>query len=113
MRWTWQSIAAGGEDLAVAGEDLGRRPDHESRVDAVHRVGIARLADADDAAVANPDVGLDDAPVIEDHRAGDDEVGRALGAGARRLAHRLADHLAAAEDGLVAAGAQVVLDLDQ
>ena len=41
-------------------------------------------------------------------RAGDDEVGRALGAGRRRLAHRLADHLAAAEHGLVAADAEVL-----
>ena len=58
---------AGGEDRAVAGEDLGRRADDERRVDAVHRVGVAGLADADDAPVADADVGLDDAPVVEDH----------------------------------------------
>ena len=60
---------AGGEDPAVAGEDLGRRADHQRGVDAVHRVGVAGLADADDPAVADADVGLDDAPVIEDRRA--------------------------------------------
>ena len=88
---------AGGEDPAVARQDLGRGPDHQRRVDAVHGVGVAGLADADDATVAHADVGLDDAPVVEDHGAGDDQVGRALGAGGRRLAHRLADDLAAAE----------------
>jgi hypothetical protein len=73
---------AGGEDLAVAGDDLGGRTDHQVGVHAVHRVGVAGLADADDAAVAHADVGLDDAPVVEDDRAGDDQVGRAVGAGA-------------------------------
>ena len=105
--------AAGGEDLAVAGEDLGRRADHERGVDAVHRVGVAGLADADDAAVAHADVGLHHAPVVEDHRAGDHEVGRALGTRRGRLAHRLADDLAAAEHGFVAAGAVIDLDLDE
>ena len=71
---------AGGDDPAVARHDLGRRPDHERRVDAVDRVGVAGLADADDPAVANADVGLDDAPVVEHDRARDHEVGRAVGA---------------------------------
>ena len=31
-----------------------------------HQVGIARLADGDDAAVADADVGLHDAPVVDD-----------------------------------------------
>ena len=80
MRCTWQSIAPAVRILPLPREDLGRRADHQRRVDAVHRVGVAGLADADDAPVADADVGLDDAPVVEDHRAGDHEVGRALGA---------------------------------
>ena len=67
--------------------------------------GLPALPSADDPAVADADVGLDDAPVVEDHGAGDDGVGRALGAGGPGLAHRLADHLAAAEDRLVAGAA--------
>ena len=59
-------------------------------------VGIARLADAADAAVLDADVGLDDAPVVEDHRVGDDRVGH-LGRDALALAHAVADDLAAAE----------------
>ena len=67
--------------------------------------GLPALPMRDDPAVADADVGLDDAPVVEDDGAGDDEVGRALGAGGAGLAHRLADDLAAAEHGLVAADA--------
>ena len=65
---------AGGEDPAVAGDDLGARADHQVGVDAVHRVGVAGLAERDDPAVADADVGLDDAPVVEHDRAGDDGV---------------------------------------
>ena len=69
MRWTWRVDGAGRQDLAVAGDDLGARTDHQVGVDAVHRVGVAGLAERDDAPVADADVGLDDAPVVEDDRA--------------------------------------------
>ena len=81
MRWTWQSIAPAVRILPVAGDDLGGRADDQVGVDAVHGVGVAGLAERDDPAVADADVGLDDAPVVEDDRAGDDRVRRALGAG--------------------------------
>jgi hypothetical protein len=55
--------APGGDDLTFAGDRFGRRTDDD--VDARLGVRIAGLADARDAAVANADVGLDDAPVIE------------------------------------------------
>ncbi len=42
--------------------------------------GLPALPIARDPAVPDADVGLDDAPVVEDDRAGDDQVGRALGA---------------------------------
>src|SRR2546421_8682342 len=54
-----------GEDAAVAGDDLGGRPDHQVRVYAGHDVGVARLADRGDAPVADADVGLDDSPVVD------------------------------------------------
>ena len=72
---------AGGEDAAVAGDDLGVRADDQVGVDAVHGVGVAGLAERDDPAVADADVGLDHAPVVEHDRAGDDRVRRALGPG--------------------------------
>jgi hypothetical protein len=109
--------AAGREDPAVPGEHLGAGADDQVRVDAVHRVRVAGLAQRHDAAVADADVGLDDPPVVEDDRTGDHQVGRALRPGGTALAHRLADDLAAAEDRLIAGAAgtaaAVLLHLDQ
>ena len=76
MKWMWRVEAAGGEDLAFAGDDLGAGADDDG--DARLDVGIAGLADGGDAAVLQADVGFDDAPVVEDQRVGDDGVGGAL-----------------------------------
>lgn len=43
MKWTWASTAAGGDDPAVADDDLGLGADDEAGVDAVHGVGVRRL----------------------------------------------------------------------
>lgn len=108
---------SGREQLPVARDDLGLRTDHQVGVDTVHGVRVPGLADADDPAVPDADVGLDDAPVVDDDGPGDDGVGRALGAGGAGLAHRLPDHLATAEHRLVArvsgAARAVLLDLDE
>ena len=64
-------------------------------------------------AVLDADVGLDDAPVIEDERVGDHQVERYRRARcAAALAHAVADHLAAAELDLVAVDGEVLLDFD-
>jgi hypothetical protein len=65
--------AAGGDDHALAGDDLGAGADDDRH--AGLDVRIAGLADAGDAAVLEADVGLDDAPVVDDQRVGDDGVG--------------------------------------
>ena len=70
--------AAGGEDLALAGDRLRARADDD--VDARLHVRVAGLADAGDAPVAQADVGFDDAAVVDDQRVGDDGVDGALGA---------------------------------
>ncbi len=103
--------AARGDDLAFAGDRLGARADHD--VDLGLDVGVAGLADADDAAVPEADIGLHDAPVVDDQGVGDDGVDRALRARALALAHAVADHLAAAELHLLAVGRVVLLDLDE
>ena len=74
--------------------------------------GLPALPERDDAAVADADVALDDAPVIEHDDVRDHDVGRAARPTSRALQHRLADRLAAAEDRLVAADAAVLLDLE-
>ena len=102
--------AAGGDDLALAGDRLGAGADDD--VDAGLDVGVAGLADAGDLAVLDADVGLDDPPMVDDQRIGDDGVDGALGARDLALAHAVADHLAAAELHLLAVDGEVLLDLD-
>jgi hypothetical protein len=75
-------------------------------------VGIAGLADRRDAAVGDADVGLDDAPMVEDQRVGDHRVDGALALAPLALPHAVADHLAAAELDLLAIDRAVGLDLD-
>ena len=98
---------AGGENLALAGDDFGARSDDD--VDTGLDVRIARLADARDPAADDRDVGFDDAPMVDDERVGDDGVGGTLRARHLRLAHAVADHLAAAEFYLLAVDRQVAL----
>ena len=103
--------AAGGEDLAFASDSLGRRAngDRNARLG----VGIASLADGGDPAVAQADVGFVDAAVVDDQRIGDDGVDRTLGASCLRLAHAIADHLAATELHLLAIDGEIALYLDE
>jgi hypothetical protein len=65
-----------------------------------------------DTPILDGDVGLDDAPVVEDQGVGDDRV-RRVGAGGLGLSHAVADHLAAAELDLLAVDRVVLLDLDE
>ena len=75
--------------------------------------GLPALPMRGDAAVLEADIGLDDAPVIEDERVGDDGVDGALGAALLALAHAVANHLAAAELHLLAIDRAILLDLDE
>ena len=102
--------AAGGEDPAFARDHLGAGPDDDGDVGL--DIGIAGLADAGDAVALEADVGLDDPPMVEDERVGDDGIDRALPIGDLALAHAVADHLAAAELDLFAVGAEILLHLD-
>src|SRR5256885_17170003 len=56
--------AAGGEDFSLAGDHLGAGPDDDgyARLD----VRIAGLADGEDVAVLEADIGFDGGPWIED-----------------------------------------------
>ena len=102
--------AAGGDDAALAGDRFGPRPDHD--VDAGLDIGVAGFADPADAAIADADIGFDDAPMVEDHGIGDDRVDGAVGARRLPLPHAVADDLAAAEFDLLAIDRAVALDLD-
>src|SRR5690606_2597047 len=69
-------------------------------------------ADAVNATVAQPDIGLVDARMVKNQRICDDGVHGAIGAAGLALPHAVADHLAAAEFDLFAIDGQVALDLD-
>src|SRR5580704_2934218 len=103
--------APGGDDAALAGDRFGPRPDHD--IDAGLDIRVAGFADAADAAVADADIGFDDAPIVEDHGIGDDGVDGAVGTGRLALPHAVADDLAAAEFDLLAIDRAVALDLDE
>jgi hypothetical protein len=101
--------AAGGDDVAFAADDFGARAD--DHVHARLGVGVAGLADGRDAPTLQANVGLDDAPVVDDEGVGQHAVHRTLFPRALRLRHAVADGLAAAELHLfaIAAGAQRVV----
>ena len=102
--------AAGREDFAFAGDNFGARADDDGHVGL--DIWIAGLADRRDPAVLDADVGLDDAPVIENERVGDDGVGRALFVGDLRLPHAVAYHLAAAKFYFLAVRAKILFHFD-
>ena len=74
--------------------------------------GLPALPMADDAAVLDADVGLDDAPVVEDQRVGDDGVERAVGAGAPATGPCRRGSPCRRRTRLLAVDGEVVLDLD-
>ena len=59
-------------DLPLAGNDLGARPDDDS--DVVLNVWVSSFPHANDTALLNADVCFNDAPMIDDQRIGNDGV---------------------------------------
>ncbi len=102
--------AAGGENFSFAGDHFGAGTDDDG--DARLNVGIAGLADRENLAVLDADVGFDDAPVIEDQRVGDHGVDGAAGVGDLRLPHAVANDFAAAEFHLFAVDSEILFDFD-
>ena len=108
--------SSGGDDAALAGDDLRRGAD--DHVDAILDERISGVPDPDDPAVLDPDVAFDDAlNSVENQRVGNDQIQGLRIGGKRRLAHPVANHLAAAEFHLAAVSAvfrdQVALDFDE
>ncbi len=99
-----------GQDTPLARDDLRARTDDD--VDAGLGIGVAGLADLQDAPVAQSHVGLPDAGMIEDQRIGDHRVRGPARPADLALAHTVADHLAAPEFHLFAIDRHVGLDLD-
>ena len=106
---------AGGDDEGGAGDAGGGVADDQVRMDAGHDVGIAGLADADDASVADADVGFDDAQFgVDDGGVLDDDIERLVGiARAGVEAFAVAQGFSGADDKFVAGDGVVVLDLGE
>mmetsp|Transcript_27539 Transcript_27539/g.88408 ORF Transcript_27539/g.88408 Transcript_27539/m.88408 type:complete len:610 (+) Transcript_27539:297-2126(+) len=105
---------AGGDNHLFARDSFGRHAGRHARRDALHRVRVARLADADDARPLDPDVRLDHPQRrVDDERVRDDHVERVGRGTARLLAHPLAQHLAAAKLDLLAVDGVVLLHFGQ
>ncbi len=102
--------AARREDHAFPGDHFGAGADGHGHTGL--DVRVASLADSVDAAVLEAHVSLDDAPVVDDQRVGDQRVDHFMG---EQLALALAvtDHLAAAEFDLFAVDGEVLFHFDE
>ncbi len=100
-----------GDDIAFTGDHLGPRTDDD--IDTRLHIGVPGLADPGNTTVANADIGLDDAGIIKDQRVGDHGIDRSLGTRCLRLAHAVADDLAATEFDFLAKDREILFDLDQ
>ena len=90
--------AAGGHNLPFARNHLGSRTNHHPRCNAGHHIRVAGFPDANDPSAANADIGLDNSPMIQNDRAGDDQVEGFVGGGrAGGLPHSVSYDLSAAK----------------
>src|SRR5712671_6534048 len=83
--------AAGRDNLALACDDFSTGADDD--VDSRLHVGVAGFADPRNEPITDPDVRLDDSPVIEDDGIRDDRIHGPFGAGALGLSHPVTDDL--------------------
>src|SRR5580698_5856267 len=102
--------AASSDDFTFASDDFG--PGSHYQIDMGLNIGVSSFADCGDKPVLDPNVGLDDSPMIENHRIGDHGIQRALTSGALRLAHAIPDHLPAPKLHFLAIAGEVLLDFD-
>src|SRR5262249_25827662 len=102
--------ATGSNDLTFARDHLGSRAD--DYLDVWLHVGIAGLAYRGDPPVLDADIGLHNAPVVQNDSIGDDRIDRTLAAGTLRLAHAVADDFSAPELHLLAVDGEILLHFD-
>src|SRR6266567_4211662 len=107
--------AASSDNHIFARDDLGARPHDQIGVHTIHRVGIARLANFDDAPVFDANIPFDDAPMIDNQGVGDDQIQCTVSTYSCRLAtlaHAVANHLAATKRNFITVDGKILLDLD-
>ena len=97
------------DDAPFGRDDLGRGTDGNGH--AGLDVRIAGLSDGGDAAVLHADVGLDDAPVIDDQGIGQHQI-HDIGGQLLALPHAITDDLATPEFHFLAIEGEVLFDFD-
>ena len=103
--------AARGDDLALTGDHFGAGADDDG--DAGLNIRIAGLANGDNMAVLQANIGLHNAPVVNDRGIGDDSIDSTIGPRHLRLAHAITDDLAAAEFHLFAIEGEILFNFDE
>ena len=101
---------AGRQNLAFPGDNLSTRTDDD--IDIILDIGIARLANAGNAAILDADIRLINATMIDNQRIGNHQVHRNRGIDLA-LAHPVPDHLPTAKFDFFAIGGQIGLDLNE
>src|SRR5258706_11509056 len=105
--------AACRDDHVLARDYFRRSRYHQFRIDALHRVRVSSLAGLDDSPIADSDVGLNDAPVIDDQSVRNHQIqGASSACGSRTLPHAISNDLAASEGDLIAIGREILLDFN-
>lgn len=105
--------AAGCDDTAFSRNRFRAGTDLHAGRDVGHEVGISGMTDADDAAVLDTDIGLDDSGVVENERTRNHGVQLAAAArGSSGLPHPVTNGLAAAEDRFLSGDDPILFDLD-
>ncbi len=75
-------------------------------------IRVAGLAELEDASANDADIAFHDAPMVEHHGVGDHRIDGPRGVRRLRLAHAVADDLAAAELHLLTVGGEIALHGD-
>ena len=102
-----------GDNLALTGDHFSRGTNHQFRINAGHRIRVACFAHFDNAPILNADITLDNAPVVDNQRIGNDKVEHPLIArGPATLPHPIADHLAATKGNLIAIDSEIFFNFD-
>src|SRR5690606_18005384 len=99
---------AGGNNRALSGDNLGASADSDG--DARLDIAVTCLADGGNFSSLDADICLDDAPVIDNQRIGDNGIGD-LRREQLPLSHAIANDFAAAEFNLFAVDGEILLHL--
>src|SRR5262245_65390280 len=96
------------------GNSFGPRPSLHPPRHVRHQIGIACLSDPNDTPVLDPDIRLDDAPIIENDSVRHDRIESAARTGGpSRLPHPVPQHLASAENGFIPVRREVFFNFDE